>query len=74
MVSIGVRVTLKDEDGDEVSYTLVGEDESDSAEGRISVFSPLAQGLLGKKAGDTAQVELTAGTRVFKVLKAEAAV
>src|SRR5580704_14649064 len=48
VVSIGCKVTLKDEDGDEVTYILVGEDESDPTEGKISVYSPLAQGLLGK--------------------------
>ena len=70
-VSIGCRVTLQDEDGDEFSYALVGEDESDPAEGKISVYSPLAQGLLGKKVGEVAQVELPAGPRVFKITKTE---
>ena len=74
VVSIGTRVSLKDDDGDEITYTLVGEDESDPAEGRISVQSPLAQGLLGKKVGDTAQVELPAGPRSFRILKADRAV
>jgi transcription elongation factor GreA len=68
-VSIGLTVTLQDEDGDQMEYTLVGEDESDPAEGKISVHSPLAQGLLGKKKGETANVELPAGPRVFKILK-----
>ncbi len=72
-VSIGCRVDLKDEDGDEFSYTLVGEDESEPAEGRISVYSPLAQGLLGKKVGEKAEVSLPAGMRVFTILKAEPA-
>ena len=73
-VSIGCRVDLKDEDGDEFSYTLVGEDESDPAEGRISVYSPLAQGLLGKKTGEKVEVTLPAGARVFTILKAEPAI
>ncbi|HVC09514.1 MAG TPA: transcription elongation factor GreA [Elusimicrobiota bacterium] len=72
-VSIGCRIVLKDEDGDEFSYTLVGEDESEPAEGRISVYSPLAQGLLGKKVGEKAEVSLPAGMRVFTILKAEPA-
>lgn len=72
-VAIGCKVTVKNEDGDELEYTLVGEDESDPSEGRISVFSPLAQGLLGKKIGEQATVELPAGPRVFKILKAEPA-
>ena len=73
-VAIGCRVEVKDEDGDKMEYTLVGEDESDPAEGKISVYSPLAQGLLGKKVGETAVVELPAGPRQFKILSAEPAV
>lgn len=72
-VAIGVKVTLQDEDGEEFAYTFVGEDESDPSEGKISVFSPLAQGLLGKKIGEEAKVSLPAGVRVFKVLKTEPA-
>jgi len=73
-VSIGCKITLQDEDGNEFAYSLVGEDESDPDEGKISVYSPLAQGLLGKKVGEQVQVELPAGIRVFKILKTEPAV
>ena len=73
-VSIGCKVEVKDEDGDTTEYTLVGEDESDPTEGKISVYSPLAQGLLGKKVGETVSVELPAGPRQFKILSAEPAV
>ncbi len=72
-VAIGCRVTLKDEDGDESSYILVGAEEADPAESKISVFSPLAQGLLGKKTGEKATVQLPAGTRSFRVSKIEPA-
>ena len=68
-VLIGCVVTLQNDDGDEFDYTLVGEDESDPAEGKISVYSPLAQGLLGKKVGEQALVELPAGKRTFKIIK-----
>lgn len=74
VVAIGCRVKVQDDDGDELEYTLVGEDESDPTEGKISVYSPLAQGLLGKKVGEKVDVALPAGTRTFKVLKAEPAV
>ena len=70
-VAIGVKVTVKDDEGEELSYTLVGEDEADFAEGKISVFSPLAQGLLGKKVGETTTVDLPAGPRQYKILAAE---
>ncbi len=69
VVAIGAKVTLEDADGDTIEYSLVGEDESDPAEGRISVQSPLAQGLLGKKVQQTVEVALPAGPRAFKILK-----
>lgn len=72
VVAIGVKVTLQNvDDGDEFAYALMGEDESDPSEGRISVYSPLAQGLLGKKVGEQVEIELPAGTRVYKILKTE---
>lgn len=69
VVAIGTTVTLEDADGDTVEYALVGEDESDPAEGRISVQSPLAQGLLGQKVKQTVEVQLPNGARRFKILK-----
>ena len=48
----GVHVTLQYEDGTERSYTLVGEDEADPAQGLISWISPIAQALLGASVGD----------------------
>ncbi|HEX4047668.1 MAG TPA: transcription elongation factor GreA [Elusimicrobiota bacterium] len=68
-VAIGTTVTLEDADSDTVEYTLVGEDESDPMQGRISVQSPLAQGLLGKKVKQSADVTLPNGIRTFKILK-----
>ena len=71
VVAIGSRVTVKDPEGDEASYHLVGAEEADPAESKISVHSPIAQGLLGKKAGETVSISLPAGTRTLKVLKVE---
>ena len=68
-VAIGTTVSLEDSDGDIVEYSLVGEDESDPAEGRISVQSPLGSGLLGRKSKETVEVQLPAGPRSFKILK-----
>jgi len=74
-VQIGVRVTLRDKSEDEeYEWTLVGEEESDPTSGKISVFSPLAQGLLGHKIGEEVQVQLPAGMKSYKILKAEPAV
>ena len=52
-VRFGVRVRLKREDGGEITYRLVGEDEAEPARGLLSWASPLAQSLLGKEVGDT---------------------
>jgi transcription elongation factor GreA len=68
-VAIGRSVTVRDEDGDESTYTLVGTDESDPDSGRISVFSPLAQGLLHKKTGEKVSIEMPAGPREFRIIK-----
>ena len=68
-VRFGTTVVLEDTDsGEEVSYTLVGEDESDVASGLISVTSPVARALLGKGEGDEVKVQVPKGTRMFEVL------
>ena len=68
-VFIGVTVTIQDEDGDDYEYTIVDLEEANPAESKISVQSPLVQGLLGHKVGDTVEVELPAGKTKFKILK-----
>ncbi|MEQ1919206.1 MAG: GreA/GreB family elongation factor, partial [Elusimicrobiota bacterium] len=68
-VAIGTTVELEDSDGDTVEYTLVGEDESDPNEGKISVQSPLGSGLLGRKSKETVEIALPNGPRTFKILK-----
>ncbi|MBI4062041.1 MAG: transcription elongation factor GreA [Elusimicrobia bacterium] len=68
-VAIGTTVHLQDSDGDTVEYSLVGEDESDPNEGRISVQSPLGAGLLGRKSKETVEIQLPNGPRTFKILK-----
>lgn len=67
-VRFGVTVDLLDTESDEeVSYTIVGEDESDVAKGRISFSSPIARALLGKAVDDTVQVRVPKGTREFEI-------
>jgi transcription elongation factor GreA len=68
-VFIGVTVTIQDEDGDKHEYTVVDLEEADPSTNKISVQSPLMQGLLGYKAGETVEVELPAGKTKFKILK-----
>jgi transcription elongation factor GreA len=68
-VRFGVTVVLSDDDsGEEVRYTIIGEDESDVAAGRISVTSPVARALLGKSVGDAVTVRVPKGSRSFVVL------
>jgi transcription elongation factor GreA len=67
-VRFGVTVVLLDvESAEEVTYTLVGEDESDIASGKLSISSPIARALLGKTVDDVVRVEVPKGTREFEV-------
>ena len=64
-VHFGATVTLERGDGRRQTFRIVGEDEADPTEGRVSYVSPLAQALMGKEVGDTAmvaghEVEITA--------------
>ncbi len=69
-VRFGATVLLMDtESGDEVSYRIVGEDESDVAQGLISVGSPVARALLGKPPEEVVQVRVPRGTREFEILE-----
>ena len=69
-VLIGATVKLKDMDTDEeLEYTLVSELESDYNLGRISVTSPVGQGLLGHKEQETVEIKIPAGILKYKVLK-----
>ena len=66
----GAMVKLVAEETDEeVSYQLVGADESDIAQGRLSVSSPVAQALIGKEAGDSIEVHAPGGVRHFEILE-----
>jgi transcription elongation factor GreA len=69
-VRFGVTVTLEDaENGEHVTYTILGEDESDVSQGRISVTSPVARALLGKGVGESVTVRVPKGTREFEILE-----
>jgi transcription elongation factor GreA len=65
----GSTVNLEDQDsGDQVTYQIVGEDEADVKTGKISVNSPIARALIGKYAGDVAQVQAPGGIREYELL------
>jgi transcription elongation factor GreA len=67
-VRFGATVQLTDiESGDEVTYTIVGEDESDASNGLISVTSPIARALLGKPVDEVVAVQVPRGKREFEI-------
>lgn len=69
-VSILTRVTLTNiSTKKQVTYQLVSEKEADLKAGKISVSSPIGQGILGKQVGETAEVFAPAGTLKFKIEK-----
>jgi transcription elongation factor GreA len=71
-IVFGATVELEDlESGDTVTYQIVGEDEADIKVNKISVSSPMARALIGKHAGDTANVQAPAGVRKYEILDVE---
>jgi transcription elongation factor GreA len=69
-IIFGAHVDLLDTETDEkVSYQIVGEDEADVKSGKISVFSPLARALIGKKSGDIVELKSPKGEKEFEVVK-----
>jgi transcription elongation factor GreA len=71
-VMFGATVTLQDEDTDEkAKYRIVGEIEADVKQGRISITSPLARALLGKRKKDVVEVSTPGGGKSYRVLKVE---
>ena len=65
----GATVDLEDqESGDGVTYQIVGEDEADIRQGKLSFGSPMARALIGKYAGDIAQVQAPGGVREYEII------
>jgi transcription elongation factor GreA len=68
-VQFGAKLKLSNVDsGDETNYQIVGPEEANLDEGRISVASPLARALLGHHVGDEVKVRLPAGERLYEIL------
>jgi transcription elongation factor GreA len=65
----GATVELEDvKSGETVTYQIVGDDEADIKQGKISISSPIARALIGKSAGDVAEVRAPAGVREYEIL------
>jgi len=68
-VVFGATVDLMDEDsGAKVTYQIVGEDEADIKLGLINIGSPIARALIGKKPGDSAEVQAPGGIKNYEVM------
>jgi len=68
-VVFGAVVELEDQaDGTRVVYQIVGEDEADIRQGRISVSSPIARALVGKEEADVVDVAAPGGTRSYEIV------
>jgi len=69
-VKFGATVTLVDEDTEEeVTYQIVGDEESDIKGGFLSISSPLARALIGKEKGESVEVNTPKGTKSYEILK-----
>ena len=69
-IKFGATVTVIDEDSEtEKTFQLVGESEADVKNGKMSVTSPTARALIGKKAGDAVEVSTPGGGKSYEILK-----
>ncbi|MFC4272791.1 transcription elongation factor GreA [Sneathiella chungangensis] len=69
-IKFGATILLADEDTDEeTSYQIVGEDESNIEEGRLSITAPLARALIGKEQGDSIEVMTPGGSKAYEVIE-----
>ena len=69
-VVFGVTVDVADEEtGDELSYQIVGDDEADIKNNKLSISSPIARALIGKEEGDIAEVNTPGGIRSLEIVE-----
>ncbi len=69
-VKFGATVKLLDEDTEETKvYQIVGETEADVRSGKVSITSPIARALIGKKVGDTVEVHTPGGGKSFEIVR-----
>jgi transcription elongation factor GreA len=71
-IRFGATVSLIDVDSEDAhTYKIVGEDEANVKKGKISITSPLARALIGKEAGDEAEVAAPSGARAYEIANVE---
>jgi transcription elongation factor GreA len=64
----GATIDLEEVGGEAVTYQIVGEDEAEIKEGRISISSPIARALIGKDAGDVVEVRTPGGVKRYEII------
>jgi transcription elongation factor GreA len=64
----GATVDVQDGEGQAATWQIVGEDEADIKEGRISVSSPIARALIGKEAGESVEVKTPGGLKSYEII------
>lgn len=69
VIGVGSTITIQEKGRDPIDYFMVGAQEADPRNGRISNESPIGKALLGHAAGDSVDVETPGGTIVFEILK-----
>jgi len=71
-VVFGATVEIEELDsGERVTYQIVGDDEADIKDGKVSVNSPVARALIGKSEGDTAEVQAPGGVRAYEIVNVD---
>ncbi|HEY49833.1 MAG TPA: transcription elongation factor GreA [Dehalococcoidia bacterium] len=70
-VKLGSKVTVRNQDGEEEHYTIVGSAEASPSDGRISNESPVGSALMGKRVGDAVEAQVPAGTLKLEVILIE---
>ena len=64
----GATVDVEADGGEKVTWQIVGEDEADIKEGRISVSSPIARALIGKESGERVEVQTPGGVKRYEII------
>ncbi|MGH8690610.1 MAG: transcription elongation factor GreA [Burkholderiales bacterium] len=64
----GATVDVEAQGGEKATWQIVGEDEADIKEGRISISSPIARALIGKEAGESVDVQTPGGVKCYEII------
>ena len=68
-VIFGTTIIVADENNNEITYKIVGEDEADLKKGKISVASPISRALVGKSEGDEVTIKTPSGNIVYEIVE-----